>query len=128
MAENVEDCQITYRDLYIQVKRMNLKNPHIFLTLALPHLNINSFRAFRVSIFYVSCFIWHYPRHTFAIIYAAGRIYKEKMIKSTKMWWQRMNTFSPSAQQLITRYRLAMERSQSMEGKDASDEESYGNI
>ena len=61
-------------------------------------------------------------------IYAAGRIYKEKMIKSIKMWWQRMNTFSLSAQQLITRYRLAMERSQSMEGKDASDEESYGNI
>ena len=125
----MENAEITYRDLYLQVKRMNLKHPHIFLTLALPHLNISSLKAFGVSIFYVSCFIWHYPRHTFAIIYAAGRIYKDKMIESIKIWWERMNTFSPYAQHVIARYRVEMERCQSEESQDASsDDESSENI
>ena len=70
----MDDGRITYRDLYIQVRRMNLKHPHIFLTLALPHLSMSSIKAFGVSFFYVSCFICHYPRHTFAIIYAAGKV------------------------------------------------------
>ena len=84
-------------------------------------------KAFGVSIFYVLCFIWHYPRHTIGIIYAAGKVYKDKMIKSIKMWWQRMNTYSPYAQEVI-RYRATMERCQSTESHDASDNESAHNI
>ena len=53
----MDDGTITYRDLYIQLRRMNLKHPHIFLSLALPHLSISSIKDFGVSIFYVSCFI-----------------------------------------------------------------------
>ena len=124
----MEDGRITFRDLYIQVRRMNLKHPHIFLSLALPHLSMSSIKAFGVSIFYVSCFIWHYPRHTFAIIYAAGKVYKDKMTKSIKMWWDKMNTYSPYAQEVVRRYRATMERCQSMESHDASDDESAHNI
>ena len=124
----MEDGRITYRDLYIQVRRMNLKHPHIFLALALPHLSISSAESFGVSIFYVSCFIWHYPRHTFVIMYAAGKVYKDKITKSIKMWWYRMNTYSPYAQEVARRYRAPMKRSQSMESHDHSDDESVHNI
>ena len=47
----MEDGIITYRDLYIQVRRMNLKHPHIFLALALPHLSVSSMKALGVSFF-----------------------------------------------------------------------------
>ena len=124
----MEDGTITYRDLYIQVRRMNLKHPHIFLALALPHLSISSAESFGVSIFYVSCFIWHYPRHTFVIMYAACKVYKDKITKSIKMWWHRMNTYSPYAQEVARRYRATMERSQSMESHDHSDDELVHNI
>ena len=46
-----EYATITYRDLYIQVKRTKLKHPHVFLSLALRHLSISTFKAFGVSIF-----------------------------------------------------------------------------
>ena len=89
---------------------------------------MTSIKAFGVSIFYVSCFIWHYPRHNFAIIYAAGKVYKDKMVKSVKMWWQRMKTYSPYTQEVVRRYRATIERYQSMESHDASDDESAHNI
>ena len=46
----MEDGRITYRDLYIQVRRMNLKHAHIFLALA-PHLSVSSIKALGVSFF-----------------------------------------------------------------------------
>ena len=120
-----KNMEITYRDLYIQVKRMNLKHPHVFLTLALPHYDITSFTAFGISIFYVSCFLWHYPSHIFKILYAAGGIYKQKFFNSFKSWWEKMNTYSPHAQELIVRYRSNMERCQSMESHDEPDDKVY---
>ena len=123
-----EDGTITYRDLYIQVKRMKLKHPHIFLSLALPHLSIYTFKTFRVSIYYVSCFIWHYPSHTFGIIYAAGKVYKDKQIKSIKMWWQRMKTYSPYAQVVTRRYRTSMQRCQSVEALEVENDASALNM
>ena len=75
----MDDDRITYSDLYIQVRRMNLKHTHIFLSLALPHLSISSIKAFGVSIFLCFMFHMHYPKHTFVIIYAAGKVYKDKM-------------------------------------------------
>ena len=70
----------------------------------------------------------HYPRYTFAIIYAAGKVYKDKMTKSVKMWWHRINTYSLYAQEVVRRYRATMERCQSMESHVASDHESPHNI
>ena len=61
-------------------------------------------------------------------MYAAGKVYKDKITKSIKMWWHRMNTYSPYAQEVARRYRATMERSQSMESHDHSDDESVHNI
>ena len=67
---------------------------------------------------------------TYLIIYAAGKVYIDKIVKSIKMWWQRMNTYSPYAQEVVRRYTATIERCQSTESHDEShdDDDTAHNI
>ena len=92
------ESSITLWDIYLQVKKMKLNNPAIFLNMALSHFRIGTLSALGFSLFYVSCFVWHYPSSSLSIIYTAIRIYKNKIINSLEEWKRRINTYSPQAQ------------------------------
>ena len=91
---------ITLRDLFLQVLDMNLQHPDCFLEMALNAFQIKNCTCLGVSLFYVSCFIWHYPSYTHRILLTAFRAYNNKLIKSYLGWRKRMKTYSTQAQQM----------------------------
>ena len=91
---------ITLRNLFLQVGDMNLQHPDYFLEMALNTFQIKNCTCLGVSLFYVSCFIWHCPSYTHRILLTAFRAYKSKLIKSYLGWRKRMKTYSTQAQQM----------------------------
>ena len=99
------ESSVTLWDIYIylQVKRMKLSNPANFFKMALSHFRIGTLSVFGFSLFCVTCFLWHYPSSSLSIIYAAIRVYKNKIINSLEEW-RRINTYSPQAQRARERF------------------------
>ena len=98
------ESNVTLWDIYLQVKRMKLSNPANFLNMALSHFRIGTLSAFGFSLFYVTCFLWHYPSSSLSIIYAAIKVYKNKIINSLEEWKRRINTYSSQAQRARERF------------------------
>ena len=103
----MEKPEITYRDLYIQIRNMKLQQPDRFLAMALPLFPIDSFKALRVNLFYVSCFIWHYPRYTIPIFIITMNVFKNKILNTFYQWKRRLDIYSPQAQQARQRFQQA---------------------
>ena len=112
---------ITLRDLFIQVGDMNLQHPDYFLEMALNTFQIKNCTCLGVSLFYISCFIWHYPSYTHRILLTAFRAYKNKLIKSYLGWRKRMKTYSTQAQQM-RRMDMEMDMEINMEINDSDSE------
>ena len=93
----MEKPEITYRDLYIQIRNMKLQDK--FLAIALPLFPINSFKALRVNLFYVGCFIWHYPASFIPIIIISLKVFKNKIVNGIYEWKRRLDIYSPQAQE-----------------------------
>ena len=100
----MSQSSVTLWDIYLQFKRMRLNNPANFLNMALSHTRIGSMSALGFSIFYISCFIWHYPSSSVSIIYAAFNVYKNKIFNSLEEWKTRNNTYFPQAQRARERF------------------------
>ena len=106
----METPEITYRDLYIQIRNMKLQHPDRFLAIALPLFPINSFKALRINLFYVGCFIWHYPAHFIPIIIISLKVFKNKILNRIYEWKRRLDIYSPQAQEARHKFQQAYDR------------------
>ena len=106
----MEKPEITYRDLYIQIRNMKLQHPDKFLAIALPLFPINSFKALRVNLFYVGCFIWHYPASFIPIIIISLKVFKNKIVNGIYEWKRRLDIYSPQAQEARHKFQQAYDR------------------
>ena len=106
----MEKPEITYRDLYIQIRNMKLQHPDKFLAIALPLFPINSFKALRVNLFYVGCFIWHYPVSFIPIIIISLKVFKNKIVNGIYEWKRRLDIYSPQAQEARHKFQQAYDR------------------
>ena len=103
----MEKREITYQDLYIQIHNMKLQHPDKFLAMALPLFPINSFKALRVNLFYVGCFIWHYPAYFIPIVIITLKVFKNKLGNGFSEWKRRLDIYSPQAQEARDRFQQA---------------------
>ena len=106
----MEKPEVTYRDLYIQIRNMKLQQPDRFLAMALPLFSIDSFKAFRVNLFYVTCFMWHYPKFIIPIFIITMKVFKNKMINNFYLWKRRLDIYSPQDQEARDRFQQAYDR------------------
>ena len=88
---------ITLWDLYLQVKKFQLKNPAEFMMLVLKNFPINGPGRFGISVYYMALFYWHYPFHFFSLLSASFQIWIHKASGIYNHWKNKMNTFSPMA-------------------------------
>ena len=56
------------------MKKMNLKSPDVFLTLVLKEFEITNFGRFFMCLFYITCYLWHYPCHSVSILKAVCHV------------------------------------------------------
>ena len=95
--------RVNIYDIYLHVKKMNLKSPDIFLTLVLKEFEIINFGRFFICVFYVTCFLWHYPSHSFSILKAVCNVIYFKIrniFNRFNRWMESWHTYSPYAERL----------------------------
>ena len=81
---------VTLWDIYLQVNWMKLNNPAKFFKYGFVTFSHRKYVC--IWIFYISCFLWHYPSSSISIIYAAFTAYENKIINSLEEWKRMINT------------------------------------
>ena len=94
------ESRVDIYDIYLHVKKMRLKSPDVFLTLVLKEFEITNLGRFFMSIFYVTCFLWHYPSHGISILRAIYHVFSFKVRNLYNIWNESWSTYSPYAQNL----------------------------
>ena len=87
---------------------MKLKQPDKFLAMALPLFPFDSFKALRVSLFYVGCFVFHYPEYSIPILIITLKVYRNKMLNA--LYQERLDIYSPQAQEARDIFQKAYDR------------------
>ena len=89
-------------DIYLHVKKMNLKSPDVFLTLVLREFKVINLGRFFMCLFYITCFLWHYPSHSVSILKAVRNVFYFKMKNFLNRWKESWLTYSPYADKMRT--------------------------
>ena len=90
-------------DIYLHVKKMNLKSLDVFLTVVLKHFELTNLGRFFMATFYIICFLWHYPYHSISIIKAVFHVFAFKIRNNFNRWKASWNTYSSGAKRLRSR-------------------------
>ena len=71
---------------------MRLKSPNVFLTLVLKEFEITNLGRFFMAIFYINCFLWHYPSHGISILRAIYHVFSFKLRNLYNIWNESWST------------------------------------
>ena len=99
----MESSRVNTYDIYLHVKKMNLKSPDVFLTLVLKEFEITNTGRFFMSLIYITCFLWHYPCHSVSIMRSVCPVISFKIRNSFNRWKESWNTYSTYADSLRSR-------------------------
>ena len=92
--------RVNIYDIYLHVKKMNLKSPDVFITLVLKEFEIINYGRFFMFVFYVTCFLWHYPSHSFSILKAVCNVIYFKIRNIFNRWMESWHTYSPYVERM----------------------------
>ena len=80
------ESRVNIYDIYLHVKKIKLKSPDVFLTLVLKEFEITNLRRLFMTLFYITCFLWHYPCNSVSILRAIFHVIAFKIRNLYNRW------------------------------------------
>ena len=97
------ESRVNMYDIYLHLKKMKPKSPDVFLTLVLKEFEITNLGRFVMTLFYITCFMWHYPCNSVSILRAFFHVIAFKIRNICNRRKESWTTYSTYAERLRNR-------------------------